>query len=348
MMAKPLFLFAIIAGCLALPVQAKTTIGDLRKKPDDWFSTDEARQYVDNIVSWQNANGGWSKGYDLENPRAADSKLNWRGQSTFDNGATHTELRTLARAYHATQRQAYADAFGKGLAFLFESQYPNGGWPQRWPSSEDYGREITYNDNAMVGIMRVLLDVSNGKEPYAFTTSEQRQKAREAFDRGVDCILNTQIKVKGQLAGWCQQHDAKTLAPIKARSYELPSISGGESSEIAILLMEIDSPSERIVAAIEGCAAWYKNAVIVGKRIENFKNDAGESDKRVVDDPASIAWARFYDLETGKPFFSDRAGVKYDDWTHIERERRTGYAWYGNWGTKVEKAYAEWKTKNGR
>ncbi|HVF97585.1 MAG TPA: pectinesterase family protein, partial [Flavisolibacter sp.] len=59
-------------------------------------------------------------------------------------------------------------------------------------------------------------------------------------------------------------------------------------------------------------------------------------------------WARFYDIETNKPFFTGRDGIKRWDVSHIESERRNGYAWYGTWPQKLlEKDYPVWLKKNG-
>jgi hypothetical protein len=68
----------------------------------------------------------------------------------------------------------------------------------------------------------------------------------------------------------------------------------------------------------------------------------------VRDTNAPPLWARFYDLENGRPIFSDRDGVKRYDYMQIGRERRNGYAWYGNWGVRVERSYARWKAEGQR
>jgi pectinesterase len=56
-------------------------------------------------------------------------------------------------------------------------------------------------------------------------------------------------------------------------------------------------------------------------------------------------WARFYEIETNRPMFSGRDGVKKYAMSEIEAERRNGYAWYGPWGTGVASDYAKWKEK---
>jgi pectinesterase len=67
----------------------------------------------------------------------------------------------------------------------------------------------------------------------------------------------------------------------------------------------------------------------------------------LVKDDASTVWARFYDIETNKPFFAGRDGVKKWNLAEIEVERRTGYAWYGTQPQKLfDKVYPSWQKKN--
>ena len=46
-------------------------------------------------------------------------------------------------------------------------------------------------------------------------------------------------------------------------------------------------------------------------------------------------WARHYEIETDRPIFAGRDGVKRYALADIERERRTGTAWYGGWPQQV-------------
>jgi lysophospholipase L1-like esterase len=50
-------------------------------------------------------------------------------------------------------------------------------------------------------------------------------------------------------------------------------------------------------------------------------------------------------IESNRPIFSGRDGVKKYDIAGIESERRNGYAWYGAWGEQVVVSYASWKQK---
>ena len=67
----------------------------------------------------------------------------------------------------------------------------------------------------------------------------------------------------------------------------------------------------------------------------------------ILPDATSTIWARFYEIGTNRPFFSGRDSEKKYDVKEIEVERRTGYAWYGNWPEKLLKTeYPEWAKKN--
>lgn len=332
----------------------------LTDQPDSWFQSDQGRTTVDNIVSWQNENGGWWKSYDASNPRPpkvenrpnsgpqGDDDNVWHKVSTIDNNATYSELRIVARAARVLKEEKYKASFNRGLKYLFDAQYPNGGWPQRFPLQENYGRHITFNDDAMLGVMKLMSDVADAAPDFTFVADVDRKHSKEAFDKGIDCILKCQVKINGKPTVWCQQHDEVTLAPAGARAYELPSLTGNESSGLTLLLMDLENPSQRVRDAIEGSVAWYGSSKITGKRVQRVTGPdyEGGRDTIVVDDPnAPPMWARFYDLDTGKPFFCGRDGVKRDSLDKIPHERRVGYAWYGMWGDRVLSAYPKWKER---
>lgn len=309
------------------------------KKEAGWYSSPEALALADNILTWQDDYGGWPKNVNTASKPYDGDRKNLHG--TFDNGATTGELRFLARVYKATGQERYLQAFIKGFEMILKAQYPTGGWPQQYPPpSKTYHRYITFNDNAMVRLM-VFLDEVAYSEDYGFLNDEQRQAARLAFERGIGCILKCQIRVNGELTGWCAQHDEKDLSPRPARSYELVSISGGESAEILRLLMRLDAPSPVVVRAIVGGVRWLERSKIEGLRIKwvNGRRTA------VPDPEAPPLWARFYEIETNRPFFCDRDGIRKYDYNELDPERSEGYAWYGDWGKDVFHDFEKWKEK---
>ena len=323
-------LVSITTTWAASPVRAL-----LDKKPV-WFQSEEAKTVLQNVLSWQTPQGDWPKNTDTTVP-ASERPTG----GTFDNSATVPELRLLAHAFQATGNGLYRRAFTRGLEHILEAQYANGGFPQHFPTGKGYARHITFNDGTMIQLLGFVRDVANG-ETFAFVESSRRCRAKTAFERGMQCILDCQITINGKRTVWCAQHDHQTLAPVGARSYELPSLSGSESAGILLFLMSEENPSVRLAEAIHAGAAWFENARLTGIRVV-VEND----DKRVVpSQDATALWARFYDLKTQKPFFCGRDGVKKGSLAEIEHERRNGYAWYGTRGARVAKAYANWLRKH--
>lgn len=326
-----LFITLIALLAVSSSLHAAQRISDLTWQPDDWFRSDEGRQTLDYILSWQSEHGDWPKNRNTAAAKYAGNRSKLEG--TFDNGATTGELRILARAFRVTGDTRYQKAFLAGFDHILKAQYPNGGWPQYYPFREGYYTRITFNDGSMIRLMEFLRDTTKGGD-FAFLDKDRVAAARQALDRGLECILKCQIVVNGKPTVWCAQHDEVTLAPAKARAYELPSLSGGESAGILIYLMSIEQPSPEVVRAVKGGVAWFDSAKIQGFRY--VKRALAE------DTSAAPIWARFYEIESNRPFFSDRDGVKKYDLSEIGEERRKGYAWYNTSGDEVAKAFSKW------
>jgi pectinesterase len=308
------------------------------QKPDDWFRSHNGQEVIANVLSWQDANGAWVKNQNNTAKRYTGDKKDLRG--TFDNGATTPEIRFLSRAYRITNDQRCLDAVNKGLDLILKAQYPTGGWPQSYPPDEQYHRFITFNDDAMTRLLRLLGDVASSPD-YDFLDAKRRAAVKQSFQRGIQCILKCQVVANGKLTVWCAQHDDKDLRPQHGRTYELPSLSGAESDGILELLMGLDNPSPEVIRAVKSGAEWYEASKITGIR-QIWVN----GDKKIIEDKdAPPLWARFYDIESNRPFFCGRDGVKKWSMAEIEPERRIHYRWYTDDGRAVAEAYAKWKEK---
>tara|TARA_R110001599_G_scaffold323327_3_gene534752 strand:+ start:1968 stop:4463 length:2496 start_codon:yes stop_codon:yes gene_type:complete len=326
---------------------------DIVAQDAGWFASDAAVRIANNVLRYQSAEGGWPKNVDLAQwpPRAQDAAFATDGKAnTFDNDATTVPMEFLAQANKATGIETYREAFERGLDYTLAAQYANGGWPQYYPSREGYYTHITFNDDAMVRVMFLLSDIAAGTEPFAFVDGTRRAQAADAVARGTDLILRTQIRQDGQPTAWCAQYDENTLEPAWARAYEPPSLSGNESVGILRYLMSLEDPSPDIVAAVHGGVQWLESAAIAGIRIDVFTNADGQTDKQVVSDAsAGPIWARFYELETGRPLFLGRDSVFRYSFAEIEHERRNGYGYYGYWPRElIEVEYPAWKAKHTR
>jgi len=312
-----------------------------------WFSGTEAREVATHILSFQSELGGWPKNTNTTIGPAKKSQASLA--PTFDNGATVDELRFLARIESVTHDELYSKAFRRGLDYILKAQYPSGGWPQSYPPDQAYHRHITFNDNAMVNLMRFLFEVTT--EPrYSFVAPEVKATAGVEFNRGIQCILRCQIKVDGKLTGWCAQHDEIDYRPRPARAFEPVSLSGSESVGIIRLLMSIDRPDAATIAAVDGAVAWFERSKLTGHRLIEVADDKaphGKDLKWIEDASAPPMWARFYEIESNRPIFCDRdQEVKYSI-AEIGYERRNGYSWLGKWAEKLlEKDYPKWKARN--
>ena len=288
---------------------------------------------ADNILLYQRSSGGWPKNIDMAKPlgesqRTAILRQKNKNDATIDNGATFTQLTFLARVYTAQQHERHRESFLTGLDYLLKAQYPNGGWPQFYPDLSGYYKHITFNDGAMIGVLKLLRDVAARKPAYAFVDDARRERAAAAVEKGIECILKTQIVVNGKRTVWCAQHDEVTLAPAPARKYEVVSLSGGESVDIVRFLMSIKNPSPAVVDSIEAAVAWFRQA--------QLKRPDG-----------TAVWARFYEIGSNRPIFVGRNGVVKYNIAEIDEERRNNYQWYVDAATKLlNHDYPAWRKSN--
>lgn len=326
----------------------------INNSEDNWFSTPESIDIAENVLLYQRDIGGWPKNIQMQQPLTDSEKEKLKALKsstndlTTDNGATTQEMLFLSRMYRQIPDERYKHAFLKGLDYILMAQYDNGGWPQFYPLKKGYYSHITYNDNSMVNILNVLKEIIDHRDYYSVKPSiETIKKAELGFQKGIECILKTQYKQNGVLTAWCAQYDEITLEPAKARSYELPSLSGGETAGIVDLLMRIENPSQDVINAVIAAVNWLDKVKITGlQEIRLFDGNGKVIEKKMIaDDDAPVIWARFMELEDNRPFFSDRDGIKKATLAEIGSERRNGYAWYINSPQKVLNNYLEWKSK---
>jgi len=340
----------------------------------EWYTSADAVRIATNVVSFQIADGGWSKNIDMtSNPRQPGNRYdtdnlnrypdptdfdkpvddNWHYLATLDNDSTTTQIIFLAHvtaALLAAHREADAAPFQaaveRGVEYLLASQYPNGGWPQVWPLEGGYHDAITINDDAMLHAIEVLSAAAAPTGDYRYLPPTVRRRAAAAAARGMNCLLKLQIEENGARTVWAQQYDALTLAPTSARNYEMASLASGESVTIVEYLMSLPQPTPAEVAGAHAAAAWFTKTEIFGFRYGSgdFRGDRTNPDGRrlVAVAGAGPIWSRYYQIGTDKPIFGDRDKTIHDDVNEISRERRNGYSWYNAAGVALLGDYKTW------
>ncbi len=348
-------ILTILFCFVTLTIMSQNRQNPMRTTDPQFFKTHEARRIGDQLLLYQRITGGWPKNIDMarelneeERAKVLNDK-NRKDDSTIDNNATTMQMKFLARLYQATKEKRYREGFNKAVEYLLNGQYENGGWPQFWPDMHGYQVHITFNDDAMVNTMLLLRDIAQQKSPYEgkLTDKNMRKRAMTAFNKGVECILATQIHVDGQPTVWCQQHDRETYQPAKARAYELPSFCTQESAYIVKLLMDLPNPDDRIKQAIHGAMKWFDKYKLTGLRIIRVGEwGSPDRDTRLIEDAnAEPIWGRYYDLKYCEPYVCDRDGLPRRHLSDIGPERRNGYSWYGNRPAELYKLYDSWADK---
>lgn len=289
------------------------------KMGTEWYGSAEAISVADTLVSVQKTNGGWMKNDQFH--KLSTSELTARKKlsgdngrnihSCFDNYATTQEMRFLAKVYQQTHQQRFLDAFKRALDLIFESGNSlKGGWAQYWPLSSDkfsYQNYITFNDDLMLNMMRILQDISEQKGDFAGLVDDAtREKCKAQWDKAIECVINCQIDDNGVKAAWCAQHDAADFLPTEGRPHEMPSVSGYESANLLYYLMSINKPSEEIQQSITAAVEWLKSHKYKeNATVEDYTNAKGETDRHIVEKQGTNLWGRFIQIggESGKKIY---------------------------------------------
>ena len=315
------------------------------------YSPEQYTKIADNFVAYQNEDGGWPKNIDWMAELPADSVLNtlsdYHRRSTLDNRNTYSQIEYLAQVYTLTKATKYKNAVLDGLEYLLKTQKKNGGW-RGWDVDA-----ITFNDEVTTGVLRLFLHINEGDLNFSWLDDTMRKRICQAFNKGIDMILRAQYVQNGVKTVWGQQHDNNTLLPTNARTFELASLTAGESCDVVRLLMEIPHPSDEVVESVKAAMAWFERVAITGMRVEKVAipedkaaNHEYPYDLVVVKDKkAPRIWSRFYEMSDNTPFMCNRDGIKVYKLSDVKLERRVGYAWYTYAPEKLFKLYKEWLKK---
>ncbi len=277
------------------------------------------------IVRGQRPEGGWNYLIDFAGEESISQWYNtigkngWRleefqhyyGNSTFDDRVSADAARFLLRIYLEKKDPTYKVALEKVIDFILESQYPEGGWPQRYPlkydfiknGKPDYSSFFTFNDDVIWDNIHFLVQCYQNlsKEDYA-----------DAITRGMDFYLLTQHSS----GGWAQQYDMD-LNPAGARSYEPRALLPSTTHKNAMLLIRFYelTGDQKYLNAIPEAIEWLELT-----RLPEGSSEGGR-----------YTHPTFVDPEKNKPLYVHRKGanVKYGQYYYDYQDTLLLAHYYG-------------------
>ncbi|MBI2435958.1 MAG: hypothetical protein HYV26_24140 [Candidatus Hydrogenedentes bacterium] len=265
----------------------------------DRYYLGRARDVAGALAAGQYPSGGWNYFIDFDPdglPQYYEdffSKcwgwqeyLKKRDNCTFDDYSTTEPTRFMLRLYALTQDPAHGAVLRKALDHVLRAQYPNGGWPQRFPldgEHPDYTACVTFNDDVALDCILVLLE--------AHETLQENQYLRAAR-KGMDFYLRAQLAPPQ--AGWAQQYDAD-LQPAWGRPFEIGTVSAVQTHQNILDLFQFFklTGDAKYLAPIPGALAWLERARIPNN--EQFTHTC------------------FYEMGSNRPVYIRQTGTTVHD-----------------------------------
>lgn len=274
----------------------------------------EAAEKVANVLIWgQLECGGWNYVFDFAGENSLKEwyetvgKSGWRleefrhyyGNATYDDLGTISAAKFLLRMYVEKNDPAYKAPLEKVIHFILESQYPVGGWPQRYPlrydhpfeGKEDYSSFITLNDDVTPEIIDFLIQCYQAMG---------LQNIKEPIMRAM--YLTITLQQGEPYAGWADQYTVTDLKPAHARSYEPRSVNTGTTVGMIYQMMEYYklTADTRFLSGIPAAIKFLESQKLPETEVRKWH--------RKSDNPDEILVPRFIDPDTGKPLYVHRKG----------------------------------------
>jgi len=285
---------------------------DAYKTTGNEYYYQAAEKTASALIWGQSPEGGWNYMIDFAGDRSLKQWYNtigkngWRleefqhyyGNSTFDDDVTSNASRFLLRMYLEKLDPVWKPALDKVINFILQSQYPSGGWPQRYPlrqgfakdGGEDYPSYYTFND----GVIGENVD---------FLIQCYLQLGQERLLEPIMKGMNFYIISQDTSGGWAQQLNMK-LEPAGARSYEPKALLPGATIENAMMLLKYYqyTGDNKFLTGIPDAIEW----------LERVKLPANQTNT------GKYTHSTFVEPGTNKPIYVHRKGsnVIYGKYFH--------------------------------
>jgi len=233
------------------------------------------------IIWGQSNEGGWNYMIDFAGDRSLKQWYNtigkngWRleefqhyyGNSTFDDDITSDAARFLLRMYLEKLDPTYKPSLDKAINFILKSQYPNGGWPQRYPLKFDFNKQghpdytsfYTFNDDVIWENTHFLIQcyLSLGEERFL-----------DPIRRGMDFYLISQ----DGCGAWGQQltMDMETAG---ARTYEPSAFLPSTTCENAMLLLRFYqfTGDKKFLVHVPDAIKWLEETRLPAEQVDGSR-----------------------------------------------------------------------------
>ncbi len=315
---------------------------DVYRATGDEYYYEAAGKVAKALIWGQLDCGGWNYIIDFAGDRSLKrwydtiGKNGWRleefqhyyGNATFDDDVSSDAARFLLRMYLEKLDPAYKPALDKAINFILESQYPLGGWPQRYPlrydfshhGKPDYTSFYTFNDDVVWENVNFLIQCY-------LTLGEKR--FLDPIRRGMNFYLITQQGAPQ--AGWGQQYNME-LEPVGARTYEPDALLPGYTAVHIRLLTRFYrlTGDTKFLARIPEAIDWLESC-----RLPEHMTDGGK-----------YTHPTFVEIDTNKPIFVHRKGSNViHGWYYHDYDDINLLSHYGGKGRinidALRKEYAE-------
>ncbi len=279
---------------------------DAYKTTGNEFYYQAAAKAAAAIIWGQSHEGGWNYMIDFAGDRSLKQWYNtigkngWRleefqhyyGNSTFDDDITSDAARFLLRIYVEKLDPAYKPALDKAIDFILKSQYPIGGWPQRYPLKYDFNKQghpdytsyFTFNDDVIWENIHFLIQCYQvlGEERFL-----------DPIRRGMNFYLTSQ----DACGAWGFQLNM-ALETAGARTYEPAAFMPAPTCTNAMLLLKFYqlTGDRKFLSRVPDAIKW----------LEATKLPAAETDR-------GLTHPTFVEIGTNKAIYVHRKGsnVKY-------------------------------------
>ncbi|WP_126174313.1 pectate lyase [Altericroceibacterium xinjiangense] len=256
------------------------------------------------LIAGQHPSGGWNYFFDLAGEpstqrwydtvgknawRLEEFQHNW-GNATFDDAGTSEAMQFLLRLYAEKRDPKYLPALERARDFVLESQYPIGGWPQRYPLRHDFAKNgkpdyssfITFNDDVAGENIKFLL-------MYDRVLNDERVK--DAIYRAMNAFLVTQQGAPQP--GWALQYTPIDLQPAGARSYEPKALATHTTAANIRQLFDFYqlTGDTKFLARIPEALDWLESVRLPADLVKDGR-----------------AYPTFVEIGTNRPLFIHRRG----------------------------------------